>query len=72
MKVGDRIRVVTETHFHKVGDEGVIEEIDYHFQHKIVVRFPNQTNLSIFPIRGHCVSLLYCDNSQVVYEVIND
>jgi len=72
MKVGDRIRLVVDTTFHKKGDEGVIEEIDPYFQHKIVVRFPHQHNLSIFPLRGHCVSLLYCDNSQVVYEVIKD
>jgi len=69
MKPGDHIRLILNTKFHKKGDEGVIEEVDYRFQHKIVVRFPNQTYCSIFPIAGHCASLLVCDNSRI-YEVL--
>lgn len=70
MEVGDRIRVVKPTSFHKVGDEGVIVEIDYIRMHAIVVKFPNESHTSLFAIMGHCASLLHC-NIEVLYEVID-
>lgn len=69
MKVGDRIRLTRDTTSHKVGDEGVIVEIDLYRLHAIVVHFPNQSYGSLFPIAGHCASLLDC-NVDIFYEVV--
>ena len=69
MKVGDRIRIVKPTAFHKIGDEGEIVEIDYTRLHAIVVKFPNESNTSLFPIAGHCASLFV--SVEVLYEVIS-
>ena len=71
MKVGDRIRLTKDTTSHKIGDEGVIVEIDYHRMHAIVVQFPNHTHKHLFNIAGHCVSLLNC-NIEIIYEVLKE
>lgn len=70
MKVGDRIRLVKDTSFHKIGDEGIIEEID-HRLHAIVVQFPNETHRCLFNIAGRCASLLIC-NIEIVYEILKE
>ncbi len=68
MKVGDRIRIVKPTTFHTIGDEGEIEEIDYTRLHAIIVKFPNESHTSLFPIAGHCASLFV--SVDVLYEII--
>ncbi len=68
MKVGDRIRIIKPATFHRVGDEGVITEIDYYRMHAIVVKFPNEAHTTLFPIAGHCASLFV--SVDVLYEVI--
>ena len=70
MEVGDRIRIVKPTTFRKVGDEGVITEIDYTRLHAIIVDFGDGEHSSLFAIVGHCASLLHC-NIDVLYEVIS-
>jgi len=69
MVVGDKIRLIENTTFHSVGDEGVIVEIDKYHQHCIVVKFPGHKKHSLFPLAGHCASLLNCD-IKCCYEVI--
>ena len=71
MKVGDKIRLIKDTSFHNIGDEGVIVEIDYYRLHAIIVKFPCCTQCSLFPIVGHCASLLHC-HVDINYEVVKE
>jgi len=71
MVVGDKIRLIKDTTFHKVGDEGVIEEIDLYRLHAIAVRFPCCKGTSLFPIMGHCASLLNC-RVDINYEIVKE